>query len=85
MTAKALTVSKRADKELSRLPLSIQHKIVRAFDQIVQNPLIGPKLNGELENYRKKRVGDYRIIYHFDSTSRLVIVYKIEHRQGVYK
>lgn len=85
MTVKSFILAKKADKELSRLPTKIQTKIIKAFDTINHNPLSGIKLHGELGNYYKFRVGDYRIIYLFDPKTSLVSVLKIEHRQGVYK
>jgi len=85
MSAKFFNISKKANKNASKLPLKIHNKIDLVFDIIKENPLIGVKLHGELEGYYKHRVGDYRIVYTFDSKKSLVTVVKIEHRQGVYK
>ena len=85
MPAKTFILASRADKELSKLPIQIQRKVLRAFEAIKHNPVSGIKLHGELEEYFKFRVGDYRIIYSFDSTQSSVSIVKIEHRQGVYK
>lgn len=85
MPAKYLIVGKSADKKLSRVPLSLQKRVVKALEVIKQNPLSGIKLQGELSDYRKYRVGDYRIVYRFDAKESIAIVVKIEHRQGVYK
>ena len=85
MPAKVFVVEKKADKSLSKLPLHVQSRIVHIFDIIKANPIIGAKLHGELSQFYKVRVGDYRIIYRFDSSISTVIVVKIEHRQGVYK
>lgn len=85
MPAKKLQLAQSADKSLSKLPKQIQSKIISSFDKIRQNPISGIKLHGELKNYYKFRVGDYRIVYRFNSKRSLVQVVKIEHRQGVYK
>jgi len=85
MSAKNLHLSQSVDKNLSKLPKHIQTRIISSFDKIIQNPVSGIKLHGELKNYYKFRVGDYRIIYSFNAKESLVQIVKIEHRQGVYK
>ncbi len=85
MPAKTFFVAKKADKQLTRLPLKVHIRITHALRQLKQNPLAGTKLGGELADSYKFRVGDYRIIYKFDSKESKVDIVKIEHRQGVYK
>jgi mRNA interferase RelE/StbE len=85
MPAKSFILAQKVDKNLSKLPLRIQKKILKSFEIIKTNPVAGIKLHGELEKYFKYRVGDYRIVYTFDTKKSIVIVVKIEHRQGVYK
>jgi mRNA interferase RelE/StbE len=85
MSAKNLQLAQSVDKELSKLPKHIQLKIISSFNKIIQNPVSGIKLHGDLKNYYKFRVGDYRIIYSFNTKKSLIQVVKIEHRQGVYK
>lgn len=78
-------VDKKADKQFLKLPRHIQEKIIRGYNSLTLNPIAGTKLHGELKNYYKFRVGDYRIVYRFNSKENLVWVVKIEHRQGAYK
>lgn len=85
MPAKSLILEKPAKKRLLKLPIQIHKRVIRAFETIQENPLIGVKLHGELNDYYKYRIGDYRIVYSFDSKKSTVIVVKVEHRQGVYK
>lgn len=85
MPAKTFIVPKKVNKTISRLPLRIQNKIDQAFNKIKQNPILGVRLQGELADYYKARVGDYRIIYRFDNKESLVEILKVEHRQGVYR
>lgn len=85
MPAKLFVTSRNVDKQLSKLPLKINIKIVQALRQLKQNPLTGTKLGGKLSGNYKLRVGDYRIVYEFDAKESRVDVVKIEHRQGVYK
>ncbi len=85
MPARNFVISKKANKEALKLPLSIQNKINKAFGILKLNPLAGAKLQGELAGHYKFRIGDYRIVYKFNSKERILEVVKIEHRQGVYK
>lgn len=85
MPAKSFIVEKPVKKGLRKLPEHIHIKIVKSLSLIQQNPLAGRKLRGELGGYYKYRVGDYRIVYRFETKNSSVVVVKIEHRQGVYK
>ena len=85
MPAKYLSTAKPVRKQLKKLPFHINDKVVKTLSVIQENPLSGVRLHGDLKNYYKYRVGDYRIIYKFDKKSSLVEVIKIEHRQGVYR
>jgi mRNA interferase RelE/StbE len=85
MPAESLIVSNKADKQLQKLPNNIQRRITIAFDKLMEDPLSGIKLHGELSSYLKFRIGDYRVVYRFDHNLKTIIVAKIEHRQGVYK
>lgn len=85
MPAKALIVHEKADKHFLKLPIRIQKKAIHAYDRIKQNPVIGVKLDGELAGLYKYRLGDYRIVYIFNTKTSTVEVVTIEHRQGVYK
>ncbi len=85
MTAKIFVVEKRADKEFLKLPRNIQEKIINAYSTLKLNPIAQAKLKGALSQFYKFRVGDYRIVYIFNSKDSILAVVKIEHRQGVYK
>lgn len=85
MPAKSLVVENPVKKGLRKLPPKTHIRVIEALDILQANPLSGAKLHGELEGYYKYRVGDYRIVYTFDSKESIVNVVKIEHRQGVYR
>lgn len=85
MPAKILFTSPKVDKQLSKIPLKANVRVVQALRQLKQNPLAGAKLGGELFGNYKFRVGDYRIVYKFDAKESRVDVVKIEHRQGIYR
>lgn len=85
MPAKSLVITHKAEKQLSKLPKRIQQKVLPALTTLKQNPLSGIKLSGDLSGSYKKRLGDYRIVYDFHVKESIVVILKIEHRQGVYK
>lgn len=85
MPAKALIVDKNADKRFLKLPLPIQKRVIYAYDKLKLNPISGIKLHGKLEGLYKYRLGDYRIVYMFNTKTSTVEILTIEHRQGVYK
>jgi len=85
MPAKYLSTGKSVRKQLKKLPFHLNEKVVRVFGIIQENPLLGIKLHGDLKNYYKFRIGDYRIIYKFDKKLSMVEILKVEHRQGVYR
>lgn len=85
MSAKNFVVDSKVSKSLSKIPQKIRIKIINRMSLVEQNPLVGIKLGGKLSDYYKCRVGDYRIIYSFDSKKSLVFIAKIEYRQGVYR
>ncbi len=75
-----------AVKELKRLPLAIQKRIIKKLDYFtsIDNPLVfaDALVNYEIGQYRF-RVGDYRII--FDVQEELIIVLSIGHRREIYR
>ncbi len=85
MPAEYLIVNRRVKKQLLKLPLPIHQKIIKGLKLIKLNPLFGIKLHGELQQCYKLRIGDYRVVYTFDSKESVLEVLQIEHRQGVYK
>ena len=85
MPAKKFLVEKEVEKRIKKLPAQIKKRIPEVLLSIKDNPVLGIRLHGELYGLYKFRIGDYRIIYRFDSKQSVVTVVKIEHRQGVYK
>ncbi len=85
MTAKKFIIPQKVQKRAGKLPSYISKRLPEALLRLKENPLLGERLHGELSDYYKYRIGDYRIIYRFDSKKSLLEVIMIEHRQGVYK
>ncbi|MGB3308712.1 MAG: type II toxin-antitoxin system RelE/ParE family toxin [Nodosilinea sp.] len=71
--------------DLKRLSISVRKRIVTKIDWLTENfdgvqPL---PLAANLAGFFKLRVGDYRVIYEFDRTLR-VITDRVGHRSEIY-
>jgi len=77
--------SRQFDDDFFRLPLSLQSQVQQKIDAI------GFRL-GTFAHFRmtgsdkyRLRVGDYRVIYRFDLSSREIYLVAIGHRREVYR
>ncbi len=80
-----LEITRRAEKELGRLPPTLRERVAKALDGLLESPRPprSKKLRG-LEAY-SLRVGEYRIVYLVDDAQRLVTVVRVKHRRDVYR
>jgi mRNA interferase RelE/StbE len=85
MPARQLHIALRVEKDILKLPKFVQKRTLLALEKIKTNPVGGIKLHGQLQDYYKYRIGDYRIVYEFISGESKVEVVRVEHRQGVYR
>lgn len=79
-----IRISKKAQKELDKIPAQYQQRIAVALPLIADNPFIGKKLDGKLTGLYSYQVWPYRIIYKIYKGLLLIVVIRIGHRQGVY-
>ncbi len=75
----------KARKSLHKLPVKVQQRIALTLYELKKNPHLGKKMKGRLENEYSIRVWPYRIIYLIKRKQLVVLIVKIQHRQGVYK
>lgn len=80
-----LVLPKKVQKELQKIDSRYLKKIQAALVVLRQNPFIGKKLDGEFQHQRSYEVWPYRIIYELVKNELIIMVIKIDHRQGVYK
>jgi mRNA interferase RelE/StbE len=80
-----INLARIVEKEIARLPLKIQERVVRAIDQLAENPrrVGSKKLKGSVNAYRF-RVGDYRIIFEINEKSKVIDVVHVRHRREAY-
>ncbi len=76
---------KSAVKSAKKLPQQIKKNILRKIEELCVKPQKGELLKGDLENLRRIRVGDYRIIYWVDKEKREILIVKIGRRGDIYK
>ena len=78
-----ITFDKNAEKDLNKLQLSIQKRILKKLKDCQQNPF---RYLEHLENIKgyKLKVGDYRIIMDVDTRIKILSITKIKHRKNVY-
>lgn len=63
-------------------------KLARCFAQLERAPRRHgniKRLSGELSNYLRFRVGDWRVVYQIDESGQRVNVLTIAHRREVYE
>jgi len=79
-----ITFSVFADKQLSKLPLDIQNRIVSTLKRCRIRPYNHViKLVGS--NYFRLRVGDYRVIIDILKNKLIIHVIEVGHRKKIYK
>ena len=82
-----ILVTGRFEKDIRRLPNSVQRRISEVLELVARNPFAFEVLSGEFKGLRKVRIGDYRLIYRIDSEneSKTVRLLFVAHRRGVYR
>ena len=82
----AITFKPSADRELRRLPVDVQKRIVRAVELLADNPRPAGvvKMAGD-ENLWRIRVGTYRIVYEIHDDRLIILVLRVGHRRDVYR
>ncbi len=79
-------VTPAAEKDIFRLPSSIQDRFEIIIDRFNINPRpIGSKKLKGLPNTWRVRIGDYRILYNINDKLQHITIYRILHRKDVYR
>lgn len=78
-------IKKIETKENKKLYKKIENYV---YPFLRRNPYFGPnikRLKGDLSEYYRYRIGDYRLFYKIDDTKVLIFIVDIEHRKDAYK
>lgn len=82
-----VVLSQRARRFFERSDAPLQRRLDRCFDQLKLTPRHHSNvkaLTGELGGFFRYRVGDYRVVYAIDESTRAVEVIIIAHRSQAY-
>jgi len=76
-----------AEADLANLSKSIAQRILKKIRWLAENfDVITPEpLAGQWKNFFKLRVGDYRVLYTFNTITETITIHIIKHRSEVYK
>ncbi|HYX12967.1 MAG TPA: type II toxin-antitoxin system RelE/ParE family toxin [Nostoc sp.] len=68
------------------LTSTIQERILRKIRWLSENfeDLTPQPLSADLSDLFKLRIGDYRVIYSFDTEAQLITIHKVGHRREIY-
>ena len=78
----AVLLHPRAARSLKKLHSSIRSRILESVKELERTPEKGDQMKPS--QFRRLRVGDYRVIYEIDMQSKRVIVLYMGHRKNVY-
>ena len=84
-----IELAEAAVKQLAGLDRAIQRRITRYLSERLaeaEDPrVLGRSLRGELAEYWRYRVGDYRLVCEIQDDVLKVLVVRIAHRREVYR
>ena len=85
MSKYTAVLSKKAQKQLDKLPDNIAEPIFNAILELEENPRPAgnKKLKGR-DGY-KIRIGNYRVLYSIDDLIRIVEISGVKHRREAYE
>ena len=84
MSKYVIRLSKKAEKQLDKIPKHIALPILSAIEKLAENPR--PPLCKKLKGYDayKIRQGNYRVIYEILDTELLIDVIAVGNRKNIY-
>jgi mRNA interferase RelE/StbE len=80
-----LDIRSRAAEVIRHLPPEVKRAVKAAIRSLVEDPMAGEPLHGELEGRRKFRVRRYRVIYRIDKAEKIIRVIAVGHRRSIYE
>uniref|UniRef100_UPI003F4C9B60 type II toxin-antitoxin system RelE family toxin n=1 Tax=Brachyspira catarrhinii TaxID=2528966 RepID=UPI003F4C9B60 len=82
-----ISITRTAKKSLEKLDRNIQKRILDFLSDLetLENPRVkGKSLKGELKEYWRYRVGDYRILSKIIDNELIILVIDIGYRKYIY-
>lgn len=81
----SIRIKRSAARKLARIPRADRVRIVRAIDNLADEPLSGSALKGELRGLRRLRVGHYRVVYEVLDGELVILVVRVSHPREAYR
>lgn len=75
----------RAIKELRAIDRIQAIKILKVVTKLRDDPSLGQALQGRFKQFRRLRVGDYRVIYHLRQKELIIIILRVAKRPDAYR
>ena len=87
MSKWTLSITHKAQNDIRNLDNKIVKQIIDKLSWLERNfdSIIPIRLVGNMSEYNKLRLGDYRIIYGFNFNRKIIHIYRIGHRSKIYK
>ena len=70
---------------IRRLPPEVKRGVKAALRAVTADPTTGEPLRRDLEGLWKFRVRRYRLVYAVDRAARVVRIFAVGHRRGIYE
>lgn len=84
----SIKIDPKAIRDLKKLRTSnpsFTNRIIKLIDSLASNPFSGKPLKGEKHGCCSLRCGDYRIIYEFYPSQKVVHIIRVGHRKDIYR
>ena len=81
-----VVLDRKVLRDLKQIDKKEQIKIIETIEnRLAKDPFIGKRLAGNLSEYYRYRVGNYRIIYLIYQDKIEIEIIKVGHRKDVYE
>lgn len=79
-------IERTAERDLKSLPTTLFDRIIARIKALadVPRPSGCHKLAGSKNDWRI-RIGDYRVLYEIDDSSKRIRIFRVRHRREVYR
>ncbi|MBU0953607.1 MAG: type II toxin-antitoxin system RelE/ParE family toxin [Nanoarchaeota archaeon] len=77
-------VTRRFQKSFKTLDHETQSRIKKTLPSLASDPSLGKPLHGPLKLKRSLRVGKYRVVYEVDEKRKVVTLFGVGPRKGIY-
>ena len=85
MSAWRIDLPPHVAEVVRHLPPEVKQAVKSALRSIAIEPATGEPLRGELEGLWKFRVRRYRLVYAVDRRQRVIRIFAVGHRRGIYE